>query len=339
MIAVDVAAALLWVTLTAYAITGGADFGGGVWDLLAGGAKRGEPVRRLIDESITPVWEANHVWLIITLVLFWTEFPPAFAAVTSTLFVPLSLVALGVVFRGAGFAYRKPLRRLFLQQLTGATFALSSLVTPFFMGAAAGAIVTGRVPADGQGNRVTSWTTPTCLLIGALSVVAFAFLAAVYLAADARRRGDGPLVRYFALRGLVTGALTGGLGAAALTELHAHASLTFHHFAGGGPLALLVVSGVLGLSALTLLAVRAGRGVRVIGAAAFATMLWAWAVAQYPRMLPGAFSLHAAAAPTASLVTEMVVFGAIVVLAGPSLILLYSLAQRGLLGESGEAQR
>ncbi|HEY2077054.1 MAG TPA: cytochrome d ubiquinol oxidase subunit II, partial [Streptosporangiaceae bacterium] len=121
-------AAILFMVLTAYALFGGADFGGGIWDLLAGGAVRGAAPRELIDESITPVWEANHVWLVFILVLLWTAFPPAFAAIMTALFVPLSLSLLGIVLRGVGFAFRHTAERLRMQQLTGALFAASSLI-------------------------------------------------------------------------------------------------------------------------------------------------------------------------------------------------------------------
>jgi cytochrome d ubiquinol oxidase subunit II len=135
-------AAILFVVLAAYALFGGADFGGGIWDLVAGGPARGRAPRELIDESITPVWEANHVWLIFILVLLWTAFPPAFAAIMTALFVPLSLSLLGIVLRGVGFAFRHTAQRMRLQQLTGATFATSSLITPFFMGTVVGAVAT-----------------------------------------------------------------------------------------------------------------------------------------------------------------------------------------------------
>ena len=134
--------------LTLYAILGGADFGGGLWDLLAGDAQRGRRPRQFIDDTITPVWEANHVWLIFALVIIWTGFPTAFAAVMTAAALPLWLAALGIVLRGAGFAFRKEVETLHWQRLFGATFAFSSLLTPFFMGTVIGCIVTGKVSAD-----------------------------------------------------------------------------------------------------------------------------------------------------------------------------------------------
>src|ERR1700761_6005366 len=141
--------AILLACVTLYAVLGGADFGAGLWDLLAGTTARGRAPRALIEESITPVWEANHVWLVFDLVIFWTAFPYAFASVMNTLALPLWLALAGVVLRGAGVAFRKEMTRLSTQRLAGATFAFSSLMTPFFMGTVVGAIAAGAVPADG----------------------------------------------------------------------------------------------------------------------------------------------------------------------------------------------
>jgi len=140
----DATVAVLWVSVTLYAILGGADFGGGLWDLLAGGTAQGRRPRALIDHAIGPVWETNHVWLIFDLVILWTAFSAAFAAIFSALFDPLMLAVFAIVLRGAGFAFRKTLRRLPLQALTGGIFASSSLAAPFFMGTAIGAIAAGR---------------------------------------------------------------------------------------------------------------------------------------------------------------------------------------------------
>ena len=329
---VDIVAAMLWVVMTAYALTGGADFGGGVWDLLAGGTRRGAKPRQVIDRSIAPVWEANHVWLVIVLVVLWTAFPAAFGAIMSTLFVPLSVAVFGIVFRGSGFALRQTARSLRYLQLSGALFALSSLITPFFFGAAAGAIVTGRVPAAGTGDRIASWTTPTDVLLGVLSIVAFAYLAAVYLTADARRLAPD-LVDYFRRRALTSGVAVGAIAAVALYELHHSAPRIAARLTAGAGLPLLVVSLLLGTSVLAGLLTHRTRLLRYLAAGAFTAMLWGWAVAQYPALLPGSLDLHAGAAPTSSLVTEAVVVGVISVLVAPAFVLLYRLSQRGLIGE------
>ncbi len=183
-------AVVLFIAITAYAVFGGADFGAGVWDLVAGGAERGARPREIIDHSIGPVWEANHVWLIFCFVVLWTAFSPAYAAITLTLFVPLTLAAVGIVLRGSGFAFRKSVFHNRDRRNFGAAFALSSVLVPFFLGAVAGGIASGRVPAGGKtGEPVSSWINPTSFLGGVLAVVVVAFLAATYLTWDARRLG------------------------------------------------------------------------------------------------------------------------------------------------------
>ena len=190
VIAAAAVGGILLASVTLYAILGGADFGGGLWDLLAGGDRRGRAPRQLIDESITPVWEANHVWLVFDLVIFWTAFPHAFAAVMTAAALPLWLALLGIVLRGAGFAFRKEVNRLSLQRVFGAIFAFSSLLTPFFMGAVIGAIATGSIPANPSHASQPAWTSATSLLIGFLFVGACGYLAAVYLVGEAADRGD-----------------------------------------------------------------------------------------------------------------------------------------------------
>jgi cytochrome d ubiquinol oxidase subunit II len=181
-------------------VLGGADFGAGLWDLLAGTTQRGRRPRTLIDASITPVWEANHVWLIFDLVIFWTAFPQAFTAVLNTLALPLWLALAGIVLRGAGFGFRKELCRLNAEWAAGATFAFSSLLTPFFMGTVVGAIAAGAVPAGASHASLTAWTSPTALLAGFLFVAACGYLAAVYLVGEADRRGDRRMRAYFTRR-------------------------------------------------------------------------------------------------------------------------------------------
>src|ERR1700742_5199620 len=176
---VDVVGGILLAGLTLYAALGGADFGGGLWDLLAGGYQRGRAPRQLIDDTITPVWEANHAWLIFVLVIFWTAFPAAFAAVMTAAALPLWLAVGGIVLRGSGFAFRKEVQGKHWQRLFGAVFAFSSLVTPFFMGTVIGAVASRRVPASLAGATLSVWTGPTSLLIGALFVTVCGYLAAV----------------------------------------------------------------------------------------------------------------------------------------------------------------
>jgi cytochrome bd ubiquinol oxidase subunit II len=326
------AATILVVVISAYALFGGADFGGGIWDLLAGSAERGAAPRDLIDESITPVWEANHVWLVFILVLLWTAFPPAFAAIFTALFVPLSLSLLGIVLRGVGFAFRHTAQRLRMQQLSGAAFAASSLITPFFMGTVIGAVATGQVPVHPAGNVLAAWTSPTAILTGFLFVAACAYVSAVFLVLEASQRGHEELRSYFSLRATAAGVLTGALAGGTFAQLSASAP---HLFAGltGRALPLVAVSIAAGIAVLGMLWVRWHHALflRVTAAIAVATVVWGWGLAQYPYLLPASLSLAAGSAPTASLVAEFVVAGLAVLLVAPGFALLYFLQQRRML--------
>jgi cytochrome bd ubiquinol oxidase subunit II len=328
---------ILLAGVTLYAVLGGADFGGGLWDLLAGGDRRGRAPRALIDESITPVWEANHVWLVFDLVIFWTGFPHAFAAVMTTLALPIWLAVAGIVLRGAGFAFRKEITRLSWQRAAGATFAVSSLLTPFFMGTVIGAIAAGAVPANASHASLAAWTSPTALLSGFLFVVACGYLAAVYLTGEAAHRADRRMQAYFTRRGQVAAIVAGALSLAALAELHTSNPMLYARLTGRA-LPLVILAGVCGLAVLILLAVGQTMVVRGIAALGVAAVVWGWGVAQYPVLLPGtAVTLSNAGAPDSTLVALVVLFIVAAVLVGPSFVLLYSLANRRLLqaGESG----
>jgi cytochrome d ubiquinol oxidase subunit II len=325
-------AAILIVVIAAYALFGGADFGGGIWDLLAGGAERGAAPRELIDESVTPVWEANHVWLIFVLVLTWTSFPTAFAAIMIALFVPLSLSLLGIVLRGVGFAFRHTAERLNMQRLTGATFAAASLITPFFMGTVVGAIVTGQVPVHPSGNVLVAWTSPTAILTGFLFVAACAYISAVFLVPEARQRGRQNLVRYFALRATAAGVVTGGLAGGTFAELSTSAPYVYHRLTGVA-LWLVAISIAAGIAVLGMLWLRWYHALflRATAAIAVATVVFGWGLAQYPYLIPTSLSLAPGSAPTASLDTELLVAGLALGVVAPCFGILYFLQQRGLL--------
>jgi cytochrome bd ubiquinol oxidase subunit II len=329
----DTVAAVLVVVAIAYAALAGADFGGGIWDLLAGSARRGAGVRRRIDHSITPVWESNHVWLIILVVVLWTGFPVAFGWIFTTLFVPLSVAALGIVLRGTGFAFRPEVRALRWEPVAGAVFAAASLLTPFFLGTAIGAVVTGRVRGS-DGDPATAWVNPTALLTGALFVVFSAYLAAVYLAVDSERAGEPELRRYFTRRAIVSGVVSGVLAAITMAVLHTSAPRIFTNLTSGRSLPLVVVSVLAGAAVLVLLRLDQIRLIRPLAAVAVAAVAAGWAIAQYPDLLPPGLTIAQAAAPAATLGTELLVVFIIVVVAGPSFVLLFRLAQRGQLGES-----
>ena len=327
----DAVGGILLASVTLYAVLGGADFGGGLWDLLAGGDRRGRAPRQLIEESITPVWEANHVWLVFALVIFWTAFPHAFAAVMTVAALPLWLALAGIVLRGAGFAFRKEVSGLGAQRALGATFACSSLLTPFFMGTVIGAIATGQVPADASHASLPAWTSATSLLTGFVFVGACGYLAAVYLVGEAARRGDRRMQAYFTRRAQAAGIVTGALSLATLAELHTSNAALFSRLTGRA-LPLVIAAGLCGLAVLALLTAGRLRGVRVLAAAGVTAVIWGWGVAQYPVLLPGtAVTLSNAGAPDTTLVAIVVLFVVAVVIVGPSFALLFSLQGRRLL--------
>ena len=331
----DAVAVVLFTAVTAYAVAGGADFGAGFWDLVAGGAARGERPRALVDHAIGPVWEANHVWLIFALVILWTAFPEAFASITLTVFVPLTLVALGIVLRGASFAFRKSLFATSQRRVFGAVFASSSVLVPYGMGAIAGAIASGRVPAGGEaGDPWTSWVNPTSIVGGVLAVTVGAYLAAVYLIGDARRLADGAMVDYFRRRATASAVVAGGVAFVGIFVLHADSSYVFDGLASRA-LPLVVLSALCGIGSLTLLLRPPSRGARLLAIGAVASVIWAWGVAQWPYILPTGLKVSAAAAPQATLATVLVVFGVAAVVIVPSLALLYALDQRSLLPGEG----
>ena len=222
------AAIILFAAVTMYAIFGGADFGAGFWDLTAGGAERGKRPREVIDHSIGPVWEANHVWLIFVFVVLWTCFPEAYASITLTMFLPLTIAAFGIVLRGASFAFRKAVFRTRVQRHFGAIFAVSSVLVPYCFGAIAGGIASGRVPAGGQaGDPVNSWINPTSIVAGLLAVSVTAYVAAVFLTWDAGRLSDETMVAYFRIRAMVAGVVAGVVALVGLFVVRSDASYLF----------------------------------------------------------------------------------------------------------------
>jgi cytochrome bd ubiquinol oxidase subunit II len=338
MSSADAVAAVLWIGATMYAVFGGADFGAGFWSLVAGGGEQGRRARDLSDWAIGPVWEANHVWLIFVLVVLWTGFPSAFGAIFSTLFVPLSLAALGIVLRGSGFAFHKTARRAGGRGLAERLFGVSSLLTPFFMGTVVGAIAGQRVPpGNAAGDPVSSWLNPLSLVIGALFVATSAYIAAVFLISDARRAGLADLERYFRARALGAALVAGVLAVAGIVVLHADASHLYDRLTSNA-LPLVILSGACGLAVLVLLLRRTARGPRPLAVGALVAVIWGWGVAQYPYLLPEKLTIAQAAAPSSTLTGVLIVFGVAVILVLPAIALLYTLAQRSLI-EEGQSPR
>ncbi len=319
-------AAALFAGVVAYAIFGGADFGSGFFDATAGGDVRGAEVRTLIDHSIGPVWEANHVWLIYVLVMWWTGFPESFAATMTTLAVPFMLALLGIVLRGASFAFRKYAATLGQARLFGVVFAGSSLITPFFLGAVVGAIASGRVPADGEGDLFASWLTPTSLLGGVIAVGTCAFLAGTFLSADAERGARTDLAEQLRRRTIGVGLVTGAVVLGTLWPLHADAPTLYDGLAGRAA-PLIVISAAAGLATLWLLWRRRLSLARFTAVAAVASVVVGWGLGQYPWLLVDEVRIEDAAGASATLRGLLVAVGLAGLIVVPALGYLFRLTQ------------
>jgi len=329
------AAVILFAAVTLYAILGGADFGAGFWDLVAGGTARGERPREVIDRSISPVWEANHVWLIFVFVVLWTCFPEAYASITLTMFVPLTIAAAGIVLRGASFAFRKAVFRTRDRRNFGAAFALSSVLVPYCLGAVVGGIASGEVPAGGQaGDPWHSWVNPTSVLVGVLAVCLDAYLAAVFLVRDAGRISDESMVAYFRKRAIGAAGVAGVAALAGLYVMSNDATYVFDGLKSRG-LPLVILSAASGVGALVMLTRRLRVGARVLAVAAVGSLVLAWGVAQWEYLLPESLTVSAAAAPSGTIVAVLVATGLAVLLVVPAFVLLYVLDQKDLLPEEG----
>jgi cytochrome d ubiquinol oxidase subunit II len=303
--------------------------------LTAGGPERGRGPRALIERAIGPVWEANHVWLIFIFVVSWTAFSEAYASIMLTLFVPLTLAALGIVFRGASFAFRKAVVSLRTRRIFGAAFAVSSVLVPYCMGAVAGGIASGRVPAGGKaGDPVDSWINPTSIFAGVLAVVMVAYLAAVYLVWEARKGGQEDLAEYFRRRCLLTAPVVSVVLLVGAFVVHDDAPYVFDGLKTRA-LPVVIFGLVCGVGALVLLLRDASRGARLLAALAVASLVVGWGVAQWPYLLPESLTVSAAAAPTGTLTALLIGVGLFVVLVIPGFLLLYILDQRQLLPEEG----
>jgi cytochrome d ubiquinol oxidase subunit II len=320
-------AAAMFLGVIAYALLGGADFGSGFYDLTAGGREHGGELRALIDNSIGPVWEANHVWLIYVLVIWWTAFPGTFAAAMTTLFIPFALALAGIVLRGAAFAFRHYAATMRQARLFGAVFAGSSLITPFFLGAIAGAIASGRVPAQGYGDLIRSWINPTSFVGGCLAVTTCIFLAGVFLTADAARAGNNDLAEQLRRRTLAVGIVTGVVVFAGLFPVSQDAP-TLSEGLRGRAAPLLVVAALAGATAVVLLYRRSYSLARLPAAVAVGAVVTGWGVGQYPWLLVDQVTIDDAAGAQPTLVGLLIVVGLAAVIVLPALGYLYWLTQQ-----------
>lgn len=323
--------------LAAYAVLAGADFGAGLWDLTAGGAARGGRVRGMVQRSMSPVWEANHVWLILVIVVLWTAFPVAFGSIFSTLYVPLFCAVIGIIFRGAAFALRGQAATIGEARGLGATFALASLLVPFFLGTALGGIASGRVPVgNATGDVWSSWLNPASLTIGVLAVLTGAYLAAVFMAADSVRAELPDMEKAFRARALGAGVLAGAVAIGALPILASDAPGLYDGLQHGLGLVCLIGSGVFGVVTLVLVWLSRFGAARFTAAAAVVAVVAGWGAAQSPDLLPGELTLEQAAAGDSTLIAFLISLGVGALVLVPSLVYLYRLVLKGTLDQSYE---
>lgn len=320
-----VLAGLMTIGLTLYALLGGADFGAGVWEFNT--ALRATPKEiALINRAIGPVWEANHVWLIFVIVILFTGFPEAFAVLSRTLAVPLFLAVVGIMFRGVAFAFRTHASGVVVQErLWSAVFALASTATPFFLGACAWAIPSGRA-APGRA-ALTGWIGPLSVFGAFFSVGLCAYLAAVYLTREAAVSGDRELFRIWRRRAIASGAWMGVLALAGLALVPEGAPDLWSGFkARAWP--VVGVSVASGVASLAALAMRRPTLAVVTAAGAAGAVIWGWCLGQYPLLVPPSISMADVKAPDAVLGPMIGVIAAGSVLVVPSLAWLLYLFKR-----------
>jgi cytochrome d ubiquinol oxidase subunit II len=319
----EILAGALILSLTCYALLGGADYGAGVWYLLARGP-RAQMHRTLIARAIAPIWEANHVWLILVVTILFTAFPPAFALITTTLHIPLTVMLIGVVLRGSAFAFRSYDPGALLQPQWERLFEISSVITPVLLGVTLGAVASGTlqiVPHDFQRTFVSPWLNAFPITVGLFALALFVFLSAVYLileTEDQRIRAD------FRERALASGLIANALAVVVFLSSRRGAPAVWDGLTGAWwSMPLLTATASTALSALLLLWFRRYYLARSFAGAEVTLILWGWAMAQYPYLVEPALKITDAAAPTATLklVLAALTVGALVLF--PSLYYLY----------------
>jgi cytochrome d ubiquinol oxidase subunit II len=323
MSSAEVIAGILWLSLTAYAVLAGADFGGGVWDLFASGPRAADQ-RSAVAEAMGPVWEANHVWLIFMITGLFTAFPITFGALGLALYLPFTIATVGIVLRGASFAFRAHGRDA-VGPLSpwGAVFGVASLVTPFFLGTAAAAVATGSIHAP-AGQLVTDflegWTTLLAVVIGLFAVSICAYLAATYLMVENENRPA--LLADFRRRAIAAAIVSGLLALMSIAISTFEGSQLLASLTGRG-LPLFVLALLNGPLALWAVWRSRPRIARVAVVAQVVLVLWAWAVGQWPYLVPPDLTISGTAAPSATLTAMLVVIVIGGVLLVPSLWLLF----------------
>ncbi|MFM8518935.1 MAG: cytochrome d ubiquinol oxidase subunit II [Solirubrobacterales bacterium] len=320
----EIPAILILVGIAAYIVLAGADFGAPFWTLTARG-EQAEKIRQQTHRSMAPVWEANHVWLIFVLVVCWTAYPEVFGSLFSTLWIPLLLAALGIVLRATSYVVGGEADRPVVVWISTA----SSLLAPFFLGTVIGAIAGGTVPlGNAAGDPITSWLNPISITVGILAVIFCAYLAAVYLAADANRSGNPDLADAFRTRAIAAGVVSGLVAVAGLLVMGTDDSSIYDGLVSGGGLVAVIISGLAGIGAIVLLVARKFSGARVAAALATAAVVAGWGLAQSPDILPG-LTIDEAAAPDNVIIALLFAIGIGLLVLIPSIALLYGLVLEG----------
>ena len=329
-----IVAGFLLLSLTCYVLTGGADYGAGVWYLFANGPSS-RAQRALIHQALAPIWEVNHVWLILILVILFTAFPAAFAAIMTALHIPMTLLLIGIVLRGTAFVFTGDGKGSGQSSAPwDAGFAAASLLAPFLLGVTIGAISSGAFNAapNFAERFLHPWLQPFPLAVGAFTVALVAYLAAVYLILEAH---DEAIQDVFRRRAVATGLLVGGLGALVLLLARAGAPLIWDHLTHS--LRGIVAQGVTamtGIAAIWFLWQTQYRRARVCAVAQVTVTIWTWALALFPHLVPPDFTIFNAAAPTATLQMLVVALTAGALLLFPALYyLLRVFKQAAVFGE------
>jgi cytochrome d ubiquinol oxidase subunit II len=323
------------VGLALYTVLGGADFGAGFWQLVAGKGERGDAIRDHAHHAMAPVWEANHVWLIFVLTVVWTAYPVAFGSIASTLSIPLFIAGIGIILRGGAYALRAGTSTPREQRRVDTVVAVSSILTPFALGSAIGGIASLRVHVGNPGGSlVSSWLNPTSITIGILAVASAAYMAAVFLSGDAERRGQRELLERLRLRALAAGVAAGAVALAGLVVLRFDANRLFTRLTQGAGLPALALSLLAGMGTLALIWRRRYEPARYTAGLAVASTIAGWAFAQEPLFLRDLTVRQAASGhDTQIAVVVAVIAGAVILF--PSLALLFRLTLAGRLSEVG----
>jgi cytochrome d ubiquinol oxidase subunit II len=314
-------AGLMAGALILYGLLGGADYGGGVWDLLASGPRAREQ-RRLIADAIAPVWEANHVWLILVLVILFTAFPPAFAAIGTALHIPLTLMLIGVVLRGTAFTFRHyDDQHDQVQRRWSLIFSIASIITPILLGVSVGAVVSGNIRApEAGGSFVAPWLAPFPFAVGLLALALFAFLAAVFLTVEAR---EPALAEDFRLRAIGAGIAVFVTAGLALILARRGAPMIWDHLLRGRwALPLQLATAIAAIGAFAALWARRFRLARLLAAAQVSLILAGWATAQFPWLVVPEHTIRSAAAPDSVLRPLLVTLGVGALVLAPSIYYL-----------------